>query len=108
MTINVFFQFEHALSFKKHISVSGQYWPKLGDFFRVGNTHRTDGTCPHTAKNQYRKLEKIFPEKELRGHSPNYHIHVSVSDLYIPTIDLPILLQEICGPILELYKSLTD
>jgi hypothetical protein len=30
---------------------------------------------------------------------PNFHIHVSVSDLYIPTIDLPILLQEICGPI---------
>ncbi len=32
---------------------------------------------------------------ELRGHSPNFHIHVSLSDLYIPTIDLPILLQEI-------------
>jgi hypothetical protein len=31
-----------------------------------------------------------------------------VSDLYIPTIDLPILLQEICGPILGIYKSLTD
>jgi hypothetical protein len=40
---------------------------------------------------------KIFPENELRGHSPNFHIHVSVSDLYIPTIDLPILLHEICG-----------
>jgi len=38
--------------------------------------------------------KKIFPEKELHGHSPNFHIHVSVSDLYIPTIDLPILLQE--------------
>jgi hypothetical protein len=33
------------------------------------------------------------------GHSPNFQIHVSVSDLYIPAIDLPILLQEICGPI---------
>jgi hypothetical protein len=30
----------------------------------------------------------------LRGLSPNYHIHVSVSYLYIPTIDLPFLLQE--------------
>jgi hypothetical protein len=29
-----------------------------------------------------------------------------VSDFYIPTIDLPILLQEICGPILGIYKSL--
>jgi hypothetical protein len=36
----------------------------------------------------------MFPEKELRGLSPNVHIHVSVSDLYIPTIGRPILLQE--------------
>jgi hypothetical protein len=42
-------------------------------------------------------LKQILPEKELR--SPNFHIHVKVSDLYIPAIDLPILLQEICGPI---------
>ncbi len=51
-------------------------------------------------------LKQIFPEnsQELRGHSPNFHIHVSVSDLYIPAIDL---LQEMCGPILEMYKSLT-
>ncbi len=26
----------------------------------------------------------------MRGHSPNIHIHVSVSDLFIPMIDLPI------------------
>ncbi len=39
-------------------------------------------------------FKQIFPEKELRGLSPNFHIHVSVSDLYIPTIGLPILLQE--------------
>jgi hypothetical protein len=40
--------------------------------------------------------KQIFSEKELRGHFPNIY-HVSVSDLYeyIPTIDLPILLQEI-------------
>jgi hypothetical protein len=44
--------------------------------------------------------KQIFPEKELRSHSPLFHIHVSVSDLYIPTINLPILLQEICGPII--------
>jgi hypothetical protein len=50
----------------------------------------------HTAKTQYRKFEtnKIFPAKELRGQNPNSYIHVSVSDLYIPTIGLPILLQE--------------
>ncbi len=37
-------------------------------------------------------LKQIFPEMELRGHSPRFHIDVSVSNLYIPTIDL--LLQE--------------
>jgi hypothetical protein len=52
--------------------------------------------------------QKNIPEKELHGYNPNFHIHVSVSYLYIPTIDLPILLQEIGGPILGIYKSLTD
>jgi hypothetical protein len=37
---------------------------------------------------------QIFPETELRGLSRNFHIPVSVSDLYIPTIGLPNLLQE--------------
>jgi hypothetical protein len=39
-------------------------------------------------------LKQIFPEKELRGHSPHSYIHVSVTDFYIPTVDLPILLEE--------------
>ncbi len=38
--------------------------------------------------------KQIFPEKELRGLSPNSNIHVSVCDLNIPTIGLSILLQE--------------
>jgi hypothetical protein len=41
-----------------------------------------------------------FSGKELRGLSPNFHIHVSVIGLYIPTMGLPILL--------GLYKSLSD
>jgi hypothetical protein len=53
--------------------------------------------------------KQIFPKKELRSLSANFHIPVSVSDLYIPTIGLPILLQEnTCGPILGIYESLTD
>jgi hypothetical protein len=44
--------------------------------------------------------KQIFPEKEYRGLSPNFHIHVSVSHLYISTISLSILLEEICRPIL--------
>ncbi len=65
----------------------------------------------YTAKTKYRDFETNIPRKgisEYRGLSPNFHIHASVSDLYIPTIGLPILLEEICRPILGLYKSLTD
>ncbi len=53
-------------------------------------------------------LKQIFPEKEYQGLSPNFYIHVSVSELYISTMGLPFLLEEICGPILGIYKSLTD
>ncbi len=38
--------------------------------------------------------KQIFPGKELRGYSPSSYFHVSVSDLYIPLIGLPILLPE--------------
>ncbi len=36
----------------------------------------------------------VFPEKELRSLRPNFHIHVSVSDLYIPRIGPHIFLQQ--------------
>jgi hypothetical protein len=54
--------------------------------------------------------KRIFPEKDLSGHSPNFYIHVSVSDLYIPTIKLPSVFccRKIGRPILGIYKSLTD
>jgi hypothetical protein len=35
----------------------------------------------------------LFPKENYIVLSPNFHIHVSVSDLYIPRIGLPILLQ---------------
>jgi hypothetical protein len=44
-----------------------------------------------TLQRQNTEISKqIFPEKEYRGLSPNFHIHASVSDLCIPTIGLPI------------------
>jgi hypothetical protein len=49
---------------------------------------------PFTAKTHTEKSKQIFTEKELHGLVPNFHIHVFVSDLYIPRIGLPILLQE--------------
>ncbi len=36
----------------------------------------------------------VFLFWELRGLSPNFHFHVSVSDLYIPRIGLHISLQQ--------------
>ncbi len=63
----------------------------------------------HALQRQNIEISKqIFPEKEYRDLSPSFHIHASVSDFYIPTVGLPILLMEICRPILGLYKPLTD
>ncbi len=47
----------------------------------------------HTAKTQYRKFETNIRRKIFAQPHPFFHNHVSVSDLYIPTIDPPILLQ---------------
>ncbi len=50
-------------------------------------------TCCSSLQKRYTENSKlVFPEKELRGLSPHFHIHVPVIDLYIPRIGLPILL----------------
>jgi hypothetical protein len=72
------------------------------------NQNHWQWCCPALQRTNTENSKQIFPEKELLGHSPNFHIHVPVSDLYIPTIDLNILLHEICGQILEIYKPLTN
>jgi hypothetical protein len=48
----------------------------------------------HKAPLHTENAKQLFPEKKLFGISSNFHINVSVSDLYIPTIGQPILLQE--------------
>ncbi len=62
----------------------------------------------YTAKTKCLKFETNIPRKGISGPQPQFHIHVSVNELYIPTMGLPYLLEEICGPILGIYKSLTD
>jgi hypothetical protein len=52
--------------------------------------------------------KQIFPEMKLHGLVPNFYIHVSVCDLYFPTIGPPILLYCVWGPIMGIYKSLKD
>ncbi len=37
-------------------------------------------------KHCYENPIYVFPEKELHRLSPNFHVHVSVNDLYIPRI----------------------
>jgi hypothetical protein len=65
----------------------------------------------HTTKTKCRKFETNIPRKGISGPQsqfPQIHIHVSVSELYISTMGLPFLLEEIRGPILGIYKSLKD
>ncbi len=50
----------------------------------------------------------IFIFWELRGLSPDFHIHVPVSDLYIPRIGPHISSSRKGRPIVGLYNSLTD
>ncbi len=52
---------------------------------------------------------KIFPERKLCGHSPNYYIQISMSDFYIPTKTVCLFgCRKKGGPILGIYKSQTD
>jgi hypothetical protein len=68
------------------------------NFFHGHESYTYEVLSAVVSKIDYRhnteNLKQTFPEKELRGLSPNFHIHASVSDLYIPMIGLPILLQE--------------
>jgi hypothetical protein len=53
-------------------------------------------------------LKQIFLDIKLRGLVPNFCMHVSVSDLYIPTNGPPVLLHCVCGLIVGIHKSITD
>jgi hypothetical protein len=50
----------------------------------------------------------IFLFWELRSLSPNFHIHVSVNDLYIHTIGPHISSSRKGRPFMGIYNSLTD
>jgi hypothetical protein len=54
------------------------------------------------------EIKLLFPKPKCNVLSPNSYTHISWKDLYISRIGLPILLQEICGLILGIYKLLTD
>ncbi len=55
----------------------------------------------------YKKSDSCIPRNEtVRPRSQFLNIHVSVSDLYISRIGLPIWLQQIGRPVVGIYKSL--
>ncbi len=69
--------------------VPGRHWAAHTSNIRTFNTDRFLALQRHNEN-----LKQIFPEKEWLGLSPNFRIHVSESQLCIPMIALPILLQD--------------
>ncbi len=85
----------------------------LGTFYRRYNKklHADSGLAFSVGvPTLQRNRTYVHPEKKLHGLSPNFHIHVSVSDyMYIPTSGPPIfLLQRRDRPIVVIYLSLID
>ncbi len=80
----------------------GQWWVSFGPFqtvkvdIYVGLLHCKENPI------------YVFLCWELRGLSPNFHIHFSVIDLYIPRIGSHISLQQNRQTDPGIYKSLTD
>jgi hypothetical protein len=58
----------------------------------IHDKHIFPHCIPALQRHNTENSQQIFPEKELRGVSLNFHCHVSVSDLYIARMGLPILL----------------
>ncbi len=72
----------------------------------------TNCMCADSLKYNTENSIQIFPGKNCAASIPvsTFVCLCPVSDIYIPSIGLPILLQEntVCGPILGINKSLTD
>jgi hypothetical protein len=96
----------HSHSVKKKGSINSPPWKAIKKrAYFSWQSQSKNIPVPHCKGNPI----DVFPEKELRGLSPNFHIHVSVSDLYIPRIGPHIVLQQKRQTqIVEIYKSLTD
>ncbi len=80
-----------------NVATSSKKWHCLAIYLASSDTtyHSVCHLSLCTANTQYRKFETNIPRKGIaRPQSQFPHIHVSVSGLYIPTIGLPILLQE--------------
>ncbi len=62
-------------------------------------------TLPALQRHNAENSKQIFPEKELRGHSPNFNIHVSVvSDLCIHAVDMPAMQGSVRRASIQIYR----
>ncbi len=59
-------------------------------------------------KHNTENSKQIFPKKVLRGLSPNFHILCQWAIYIFPQSVYLFCCRKICGPILWIYKSLTD
>ncbi len=77
---------------------------------RLDREKNNDEVLCYTENTLYRKSEINIPRNETARPRSSFYIHVSVSDLYIPRIGLPILLQpnRQTDPENIYCKSLTD
>jgi hypothetical protein len=91
-----------------HRTAKNQNW-KFETFI-----HRTGIALPQSQfplqRTNAENSKQIFPEQELHCHSPNFHIHVFLWAIYIQYSHKwsAYSAAGICGPILGIYKSLTD
>ncbi len=91
---------------------------KLPDLDRVRPAQQSDCTANEgPVRIQYKcmvpiyvfpEIKLLFPKQKYNVLSHSSYTEISVRDLNISRIGLPILPQEICGLILGIYKSLID
>jgi hypothetical protein len=76
----------HTTKSRTRVIYSLKEWRIFGvNYSWIFSTYNTKILCLTGATLQRQNaenLKQIFPEKEYRGLSPNFHIHVSVSELY--------------------------
>ncbi len=104
MTCNQYSLTEHILSMLVYHQPVRE-WGGAVSFLVI---HKSDLLCSVSRLHCNGNSVYIFLFWELRSLSPNFHIHVSVNDLYIPRIGPHISSSRKGRPILGIYNSLTD